>query len=424
MALDPADRYPTPSSVIEALNEFLDGWKRTTVPTALTERNGALRAAPLAAPDEPPAGSRGRRVLIASTHVNRRGAYRAALDELAVVCVDVARSDEACELLKRFRADVVVVDDDDDAEGWDGTALCRRLRGEALIPHLKIVLVSKDGPAAPAPEVDAAVCDARTAGSAVDACLAAQVRLLLRVKEVEERGDRLHGCLLTTNAQLEQALQQRDQTAKQSQDVLIYAMAKVAELRGQETGAHLLRMQRYVRILAEEAKRLPAFAPIIDDAWVRMLERCVLLHDIGKVAIPDHILMKPGKLDDSERSIMESHTVLGADILEAVVRQQGACLAFLQMAIDVVRHHHEKYDGAGYPDALVGDAIPLAARLVALADVYDAMRSKLVYKPGLSHAAVRRLLLNPTQTHFDPAVMQAFRQCDGAFEQTFAQTPD
>jgi putative two-component system response regulator len=155
-----------------------------------------------------------------------------------------------------------------------------------------------------------------------------------------------------------------------------------------------------------------------------MLERCVLLHDIGKVAIPDHILLKPGKLDAEERSIMESHTVLGANLLEAVARQHGASVAFLNMAIDVVRHHHERYDGKGYPDGLSGDAIPLAARIVALADAYDAMRSKLVYKPGLSHAATCRLLLNPEAGQFDPALLLALQQCHDAFEQIFAQISD
>ena len=216
----------------------------------------------------------------------------------------------------------------------------------------------------------------------------------------------------------------RDATAYQAQDVLIFAMAKMAELRGQETGAHLLRMQQYSRVLAEEAMRLPAFAARIDDAFVRMLERCVLLHDIGKVAIPDHILLKPGKLDAEERSIMESHTVLGADLLAAVARQHGACLPLLDMAIEVVRHHHERYDGKGYPDALTGDAIPLSAHLIALADCYDAMRSKLVYKPGLSHAATCRLLLTPEQGQFDPALLLAFRQCTDAFQQIFEQTTD
>ena len=121
---------------------------------------------------------------------------------------------------------------------------------------------------------------------------------------------------------------------------------------------------------------------------------------------------------------MESHTLSGAEILEAVSRQHGACLAFLEMAIDVVRHHHERYDGTGYPDGLAGDAIPLAARVVAVADVYDAMRCRLVYKPGLPHAAARRLLLNPAQTQFDPALMVAFRQCESVFERIFGQNGD
>jgi putative two-component system response regulator len=201
-------------------------------------------------------------------------------------------------------------------------------------------------------------------------------------------------------------------------------MAKMAELRGLETGAHLLRMQGYVRVLAEEAMRLPAFAGRIDGAFTRMLERCVLLHDIGKVAIPDHVLLKPGRLDAVERSIMESHTGAGAGILEAVARQHGACLAFLQMATDIARHHHERYDGTGYPDGLSGEAIPLAARIVTVADVYDALRCKLVYKPGLTHSAARRLILDPDKGQFDLALLVAFRNCEASLQQVFDQNPD
>jgi response regulator RpfG family c-di-GMP phosphodiesterase len=254
--------------------------------------------------------------------------------------------------------------------------------------------------------------------------LLGRCRTVLRLKEVEERADRLASHLLATNAQLEKAVRQRDNNADQSRDVLIFAMAKMAELRGQETGGHLQRMQAYVRVLAEQARRLPAFAPLIDDEFVGMLERCVLLHDIGKVAIPDHVLLKPGKLDPEERSIMEAHTTSGAGMLEAVARQYGACLAFLQMAVDIVRHHHERWDGAGYPDGLAGGAIPLPARIVTIADVYDAMRSKLVYKPGLSHTAVRRLMGYAAQGHFDPALLVAFQQCEANFEQIFDHTKD
>jgi response regulator RpfG family c-di-GMP phosphodiesterase len=328
-----------------------------------------------------------------------------------------------------------------DADQPDATELCLALRAGGRCPNLKVLLLTSadheterdrvcddqvPAPAGGPPRARRSECHARFglfAGDLLEGLLP-RVQLALRLKAAEDRSDRLAGHLLTTNGQLEQALQQRDNFVQQSQDVLIFAMAKMAEMRGRETPGHLLRMQRYSRVLAEEAMRLPAFAPRIDTAFVRMLERCVLLHDIGKVALPDHILLKPGPLDPEERSIMESHTLLGAEMLEAVARQQGANLAFLHMAIDVVRHHHERYDGAGYPDGLAGDAIPLSARIVAIADVYDAMRSRLVYKPGLSHPAVRRILFNPTQTQFDPALLVALRQCEGAFEQIFEQTAD
>jgi response regulator RpfG family c-di-GMP phosphodiesterase len=247
---------------------------------------------------------------------------------------------------------------------------------------------------------------------------------LLRLKDAEDRSDSLAAHLLHTNQQLEQTARTRDSELYQAQDVLIFALAKMAESRGLETGGHLLRMQQYARVLAEEAMRFPAFSGLIDENFVRMIERCVVLHDIGKVAIPDHVLLKPGRLDAEERVVMESHTVVGAGVLEAVARHHGASLAFLQMAIDIVRSHHERWDGTGYPDSLAGDAIPLAARIVTIVDVYDALRSKLVYKPGLSHAAARRLLLEGTKGQFDPALLVAFRQCEPSFELIFEQTVD
>jgi putative two-component system response regulator len=287
---------------------------------------------------------------------------------------------------------------------------------------MKIVLVTDDRQEKPA-DGDTP-WDDWIARGALPSWLPGRIRSILKLKEAEERSDRLAGHLLTTNSQLEKTVEQRDNNAFQARDVLIFAMAKMAELRGQETGGHLLRMQAYVRVLAEQAQRLPSFAPMIDGEFIGMLERCVLLHDIGKVAIPDHVLLKPGKLDPEERSIMESHTTLGASMLEAVACQHGACLAFLQMAIDIVRHHHERWDGTGYPDGLAGSTIPLAARITTIADVYDAMRSKLVYKPGLSHTAVRRLMGYAAPGHFDPALLVAFQQCEANFEQIFDRTKD
>jgi response regulator RpfG family c-di-GMP phosphodiesterase len=430
MARDPGDRYPTPLALVAALNDFLEPG---AAPTLLT----TLPPTPLGAPGEGPCdmpaphrreagghgpGGRTRRVLVVSPRRVCRSLCRTVLEGRGFACDEAGHEGEVADVLRRSPADVVLIDSQ--LAEISGLELCRRLRTDAPVSHLKLILLAAD----PTAEAEAAeaelVCDDALPRAAAGVKLVTRVRLALRLKDIEERADRVAGHLLTTNSQLEHALLQRDNTVHQAQDVLIFAMAKMAELRGQETASHLLRMQRYVRVLAEEAMRLPAFASRIDDSFVRMIERCVLLHDIGKVAIPDYILLKPGKLDGEERSIMESHTVLGANILEAVARQQGACLAFLQMAIDVVRHHHEFYDGSGYPDGLAGDTIPLAARIVTICDVYDAMRSKLVYKPGVPHAAARRLLLNPNQSQFDPALLVAFRQCESTFEQVFAQVTD
>ncbi|HEY1861462.1 MAG TPA: protein kinase, partial [Gemmataceae bacterium] len=419
MALDPNDRYPTPLALITALNTFLEPGPSSAAATPTTVgsiNSGVFNGQSPARPE--PSVDKVQRVLVISQEAALRAACRSGLEMHGLDYFEAANAAEAREKLARFACDLLVVD------GLlpDHAVFCRLLRAEPPAAHLKIVVL--DAGSDQDADENAIVADDRVARSAPPSDWVRSIRLLLRLKESEERTDRLASHLLATNGQLEQSMQLRDADLYQAQDVLIFAMAKMAELRGLETGAHLLRMQGYVRVLAEESSRLSAFAGQIDAAFIRMLERCVLLHDIGKVAIPDHILLKPGRLDDEERSIMESHTLVGASILEAITRQHGACLAFLQMATDIARHHHERYDGSGYPDALRGEAIPLAARIVTVADVYDALRCKLVYKPGLTHAAARRLLLDPNSKQFDPALIAAFRHCDASFEHIFEQSVD
>jgi response regulator RpfG family c-di-GMP phosphodiesterase/serine/threonine protein kinase len=423
MAPEPDDRFPTPLAVIMAINAVLDRMQqRIALPSAATEHgprgSDTLFDIDLTeAPARPPEHSRRtHRALIVSARPECRGHCRDVLQGHGIECLGAQSVDEVLEWLVRSPCDLLLIDAD--LPGGEAADLCRRLRAEPPGPHVKLLLLTAGGTATPPPD---APVDGFVAETAPPHELLARVRLALRLKDAEERGDRMSGHLLATNGQLEEALRQRDNDVYLAQDVLIFAMAKMAELRGLETSAHLLRMQGYVRVLAEEAMRLPAFAGRIDVAFVRMLERCVLLHDIGKVAIPDHVLLKPGRLDPEERTIMESHTVVGAGVLEAVARQYGACLAFLQMAIDIVRHHHERFDGSGYPEGLSGEAIPLAARIVTIADVYDALRCKLVYKPGLSHVAARRLILDPERRQFDPALLLALRHCESNFEHIFEQ---
>jgi response regulator RpfG family c-di-GMP phosphodiesterase len=432
MARDPSDRYATPLALITALNAFLDSHGNAPGSSASPTRSDhdgldtdpticMPHVRPAQAPRQPPS-PRSHRVLIVSARDACRAACRAALEANKVECLEAGTAAEADECVRRSACDLLIIDTQ--LPQGDCLALCRLMRHQPPLPHLKLLLVAAGVTSGTDALSDYCLQILDWTDAAAGRNLQAAVSSLLRLKDCEDRGDSLSMHLLHTNQQLEQAARVHDSSMYQAQDVLIFAMAKMAESRGLETGAHLLRMQQYVRVLAEEAMRLPAFAGQVDSTFVRMIERCVVLHDIGKVAIPDHILLKPGRLDPEERLVMESHTVVGAGVLEAVARHHGASLAFLQMAIDIVRHHHERWDGCGYPDGLVGDAIPLAARIVTVGDVYDALRSKLVYKPGLAHAAARRLLLDTTKGQFDPALLVAFRQCDASFEQIFEQTVD
>ncbi|MGB2985208.1 MAG: response regulator [Phycisphaerae bacterium] len=193
----------------------------------------------------------------------------------------------------------------------------------------------------------------------------------------------------------------------QACDSIMVALAKLAEHRDSDTGKHVDRVTRYCVILAEELRTKPAFHHQIDNTFIHDLERAAPLHDIGKVAIPDQILLRPGKLTSEEMAIMQSHADIGADTIQSVIeRTPGA--GFLEMAADIARAHHEWYDGMGYPRGLRGDAIPLPARIAALADVYDAITTKRVYKEAFPHDQAVGILTKLSGTQFAPAVVDAF----------------
>jgi response regulator RpfG family c-di-GMP phosphodiesterase len=254
--------------------------------------------------------------------------------------------------------------------------------------------------------------------------LTARVKAALRLRAAQQRTAMLHRHLLVVTAQQEQQLAARDSDLLQARNALVLAMAKLVEERGTESGGHLLRLRRYTRYLAEEAAQVPALADQIDPLFIQTLECCVPLHDIGKAALPDHILLKPGRLDAEERLMMQAHTVLGAETLTEVARQHGFARAFFQMAIDVCRHHHEHYDGSGYPDHLSGDTIPMAARLVTIGDVYDALRSRRTYRPALSHTQALQVMTGTCAGQFDPLLLRAFQGCAAQFERVRRELPD
>ncbi len=175
-----------------------------------------------------------------------------------------------------------------------------------------------------------------------------------------------------------------------------------------ETGNHILRTQGYVQQLALRLQAHPRFASILTDRYIDLLARSAPLHDIGKVGIPDHILLKPGKLDANEWRIMQTHSKLGSDAIEQAEADIQIPLEFLTLAKEIAHWHHEKWDGSGYPDALRGEAIPVSARLMAIADVFDALISARVYKPAMSHAQAQAIIAAGRGTHFDPDMTDAF----------------
>jgi putative two-component system response regulator len=200
----------------------------------------------------------------------------------------------------------------------------------------------------------------------------------------------------------------------ETRDVAIFAMAKLAESRDPETGAHLERVRGYSRLLAQQMAAMEKFRDHVAGEYIPLIYQTSPLHDIGKVGIPDGVLLKPGRLSDREFEIMKTHTTIGAQTLEAALRQFPG-VKFLEMARDIALSHHERFDGTGYPAGLKGEQIPLCGRIVALADVYDALTSKRVYKGAFTHDIAKSMLLQESGSHFDPAIVEAFIQAEADF---------
>lgn len=218
-----------------------------------------------------------------------------------------------------------------------------------------------------------------------------------------------------TNIMIE-ALKIRTEELKLTRDATILSLASLAETRDNETGNHILRTQRYVKVLAEYLSADGAFAALLDEETISLLFKSAPLHDIGKVGIPDNILLKPGKLTEEEFKIMRRHPFLGSEALRAAEEHLGST-SFLNLAREISLTHHEKWDGSGYPKGLKGDDIPLSGRLMAVADVYDALISKRVYKPAFTHEKAREIILDGRGSGFDPRLVDAFL----AEEETFKQ---
>lgn len=229
----------------------------------------------------------------------------------------------------------------------------------------------------------------------------ARVHTQLELKKARDR-------LRNQNSFLEAEIAHRMGENLLIQEVSIRALARLAEIRDPETGNHLRRTQAYMNVLARRMALDPRHAPTLTPRTIDLIVKSAPLHDIGKVGIPDYILLKPGKLTPEEWTIMQTHARLGAEAIEHAEEDAERPVPFLAIAKEIARHHHERWDGSGYPDRLAGEAIPLVARLMALADVFDALISRRVYKEPVSLDGARQMICAGRGTHFDPDVVDAF----------------
>lgn len=235
---------------------------------------------------------------------------------------------------------------------------------------------------------------------------------------------RNHLELHSYRSNLERLVEERSRDAELLKDVIIEAMGEMAEYRDPETGSHIHRTREYVQLLAEALVTRGQFCDQLTPDYITLLRKSAPLHDIGKVAIRDSILLKPGKLTVEEFEEMKGHTTYGEEVISNLEQMAGHPTSFLSCAKEIAGSHHEKIDGSGYPRGLMGDAIPLAGRIMAIADVYDALISKRVYKSSMSHVEAMRIMIEGKGTHFDSILIDALLEVEPLFNQIAARYID
>ena len=283
----------------------------------------------------------------------------------------------------------------------DGYEVCRRLKHEPSTMNIPVIfLTAKNEMEDERKGLELGAVDYITKPISAPIVLA-RVKNHLALKAMDE-------FLRDQNKFLEREVGKRTREVIAIQDVTILAMASLAETRDSDTGNHIRRTQLYVKALAEKLRDHPRFAWFLSDANISMLFKSAPLHDIGKVGIPDRILLKPGRLEPDEFEIMKTHTTLGRDAIVHAENALGISVDFLLFAKTIALSHQEKWNGSGYPQGLSGDEIPIPARLMAIADVYDALINRRVYKEAMSHENAVQIMVQGRGTHFDPDILDAF----------------
>ena len=294
--------------------------------------------------------------------------------------------------------------------GMDGFEVCRRLKSDPATSTIPVIFLTARAQVEDEETGFKVGCVDYITKPISPPIVLARVRTHLTLKAASD-------FMRDKSEYLESEVAKRTREVQTVQDVTIMAMASLAETRDNETGNHIRRTQNYVKALAKRLQSHPKFGPLLDDRTIEMLHKSAPLHDIGKVGIPDAILMKAGKHTPQEFEIMKTHTILGRNAIIEAEKLIDAPSTFLRFAREIAHYHQEKWDGSGYPEGLAGEAIPMSARLMALADVYDALISKRVYKASFSHDEAVAMIRQGRGTHFDPAMVDAFLEIAAEFKE-------
>lgn len=336
-------------------------------------------------------------LMVDDATVNLR-VLRAALDGCGYRLFTSRGGPGALAIAARARPDLILLDIL--MPGMDGYEVCRRLKADEAVRHIPVIfLTALDDAADEARGLALGAADYITKPIHPD-LVRARVRTHLELKRHRDR--------------LERLVEEKVREVRLTQAVMIEGLGTLAEYRDPETGGHIKRTQNFVKALAVHLQGHPRFRGLLDEEAIELLYLSAPLHDVGKVGVRDQILLKPGRLDEAEFEQMKQHTLFGEEVLRRSEQKLGRS-TFLRLAREIAGSHQEKWDGSGYPRGLRGDAIPFAGRLMALADVYDALISKRIYKPPRPHEEAVAIIRAGRSTHFDPDVADAFLALEATF---------
>ena len=412
------ERFPTPQSAMRALLPYVNApthfgpLRRKGEPAIDLAGEIKVSATPREAP----------RILIVDDEIFVRDICKGFFRREYFECHEAKDGAEGLEIVASRPFDLVLLDID--MPRLTGTETLRRLRQHPPCNNLKIIMMSGGVTADEMAELLAMGADDYLTKPLSRHQLVARTKAALLHKATQDRTDALNQQLLSLNAELEQSLAARCSDLALVRNALVFTFAKIVESRSGESANHLLRMTNYASALVQQSRRQPQFATCMDDAFLKTLEACTILHDIGNVALPDHVLRPTAPLDGEDTIIMQSHTTIGAETLQSVAKRDRGAAGLWQMSTEIARHHHERFDGRGYPDRLAGNDIPLPARIVALADAYDNWRTPGSLGVHLSHNAAVEMMLAGSRGHFDPQLLEAFQTCESEFDRIFRTYPE